>query len=139
MRKEYRELAEIARRAKEFAYAPYSNFRVGAALLARNGRIFTGCNVENSSYSLTMCAERTALFKAYSEGITQFSAIAVVSDNPDFTPPCGACRQVLMDLAGNIDFVMANASKKLKVMRVKSLLPLAFTANDLIRNIRVKK
>jgi cytidine deaminase len=139
MRKQYRELADIARRAREFAYAPYSNFRVGAALLARNGRIFTGCNVENSSYGLTICAERTAIFKAYSEGIKQFSAIAVVSDDPGFTPPCGACRQVLMDLAGNIDFIMADRSKRLKVMKVKSLLPSAFTAKNLIRNLRRKK
>ncbi len=139
MRKEYRELTQIARRAMQFAHAPYSNFRVGAALLAKNGRIFTGCNVENSSYSLTMCAERTAIFKAYSEGVRDFSAIAVVSDDPGFTPPCGACRQVLMDLAGNVDFIMANSSKKLKVMKVKSLLPLAFTPNNLIRNLGRKK
>ncbi len=135
-KKDYKDLAKIARRAKEFAHAPYSNFRVGAALLSKNGRVFTGCNVENSSYGLTICAERTAIFKAYSEGVTDFTAIAVVSDDPDFTPPCGACRQVLMDLAGNIDFVMVNRSNKLKVLTLKSLMPLAFTSKNLMRNLR---
>ncbi len=135
-KKDYKDLAKIARRAKEFAHAPYSNFRVGAALLSKNGRVFTGCNIENSSYGLTICAERTAIFKAYSEGVTDFTAIAVVSDDPDFTPPCGACRQVLMDLAGNIDFVMINRSNKLKVLTLKSLMPLAFTSKNLMRNLR---
>ncbi len=139
MRKEYKELADVARRAKGFAHAPYSRFRVGAALLAKNGRIFTGCNVENSSYGLTICAERTAIFKAYSEGIKDFSAIAVVSDDPGFTPPCGACRQVLMDLAGNIDFVMMDHKNKFKIIRIKSLLPYAFTSNNLTYIIRRKE
>ncbi|MEX0736103.1 MAG: cytidine deaminase, partial [Bacteroidota bacterium] len=103
MKAQYIELVETARRAKRRAFAPYSHFHVGAALLSGNGRIYSGCNVEISTYALTICAERTAIFKAISEGERNFKAIAVVSDDPDFTPPCGACRQVLMDLAGNID------------------------------------
>jgi cytidine deaminase len=133
MPKSYRKLVQAAFLAKKQAYAPYSNFHVGAALLAKNGRIITGCNVEDSSYSLTLCAERTAIFKAYSEGIREFLAIAVVSDDEEFTPPCGACRQVLLDLAGNIDFVMIDAKKGLKIVKLKSLLPLAFTARNLNR------
>ncbi len=133
MPKAYQELVNAAISAKELAHAPFSHFRVGAALLSKDGRIFTGCNIENSSYGLTICAERTAIFKAYSEGAREFMAIAVVSDDTEFTPPCGACRQVLMDLAGNIDFVMSNAKKKLKVVKVKSLLPLAFSPNNLNR------
>ncbi len=133
MSKRYKDLVAAAISAKELAYAPYSKFRVGAAILAKDGRISTGCNIESSSYGLTICAERTAIFKAYSEGIREFTAIAVVSDDPEFTPPCGACRQVLIDLAGDMDFVMANAKNKLKVLRLKSLLPLAFTSKNLNR------
>lgn len=135
----YRELAKMARRARYAAHAPYSNFRVGAALLTKDGTIFTGCNVENSSYGLTMCAERTAIFKAVSEGYRDFRAIAVASDDPGFTPPCGACRQVLIDLAGNIDFVMVNAKERLKTMKLKLLIPLAFTGKNLKRVAKAKK
>lgn len=117
--------------ARKMAYAPYSKFRVGAALLATDGRIYTGCNVENSSYGLTICAERTAIFKAISEGERNFRAIAVVADHDDYTPPCGACRQVLMDLAGNIDFVMMNSSGKKRIVKLKDLLPHAFTQKSL--------
>jgi cytidine deaminase len=131
MSKSYKEVVAAAIKAKDLAYAPYSNFRVGAAILAKDGQIITGCNIENSSYGLTICAERTAIFKAYSEGIREFVALAVVSDDPGFTPPCGACRQVIYDLAGNIDFIMINAKKKLKVVKAKSLLPLAFTSKNL--------
>jgi cytidine deaminase len=133
MSKSYEELAAAALAAKEFAHAPYSKFHVGAAILTKDGQIITGCNIESSSYGLTICAERTAIFKAYSEGIRDFTAIAVVSDDPKFTPPCGACRQVLIDLAGNIDFVMMNAKRKLKVISLKSLIPLAFTSENLNR------
>jgi len=136
--KSYKELANAAIKAKERAHAPYSDFRVGAALLSKDGRIFTGCNIESSSYSLTICAERTAIFKAYSEGVREFEAIAVVSDDREFTPPCGACRQVLIDLAGNIDFVMVNAKNKLKVLKLNSLIPFAFTSKNLNRNRGIK-
>ena len=131
MTKKYEKLVAAALLAKEKAYAPYSRFRVGAALLAKDGSIYTGCNIENSSYGLTICAERTAIFKAYSEGNREFVAIAVVSDSPEHTPPCGACRQVLMDLAGNIDFVMRNAKKDVQIIKLNSLLPMAFTPKNL--------
>jgi cytidine deaminase len=127
MKKGYRELAEAAHRAKINAYVPFSKFSVGAALLTADGQIFTGCNIENSSYSLTICAERVAIFKAISYGVTKFKAIAVVSDNTCFTPPCGACRQVISDLAGDIDFVMMDAKMRFKIIKLSSLLPFAFT------------
>ncbi|MEX0601692.1 MAG: cytidine deaminase [Bacteroidota bacterium] len=134
MRTDYKELVGHAREARKRAYAPFSKFRVGAALLASNGRVYMGCNVESASYSLTVCAERTAIFKAISEGERNFTAIAVVSDDPDFTPPCGACRQVLMDLAGNIDIVMANRKGRMKNVKLKDLLPLAFGSRNLTRS-----
>ncbi len=130
----YLSLAEAARAAKEQAFAPYSKFRVGAALLASDGSIYTGCNIENSSYGLTICAERTAVFKAISEGARNFTAIAIASDEAGFTPPCGACRQVLLDLAGNVDFIMTNSKKQLKVVKLKALLPHAFTPTHLTHN-----
>ena len=133
MRPEYEKLVKDALAAKERAYAPYSRFRVGAALLASNGKIYKGCNVEISTYALTICAERTAIFKAISEGDHHFKAIAVVSDDPGYTPPCGACRQVLMDLAGNIDFLMVNGKGKVKVLKMRELLPHAFGQKNLER------
>jgi len=135
MKKEYRELADAAQNAKSNAYAPFSKFAVGAALLAADDRIFTGCNIENSSFGLTICAERVAIFNAISQGVSQFKAIAIVSDDPGFTPPCGACRQVLSDLAGNIDFVMMNASRRFKIMKLSSLLPYAFTGINLKQSL----
>jgi cytidine deaminase len=135
----YKQLALAAKKAKKRAYAPFSEFHVGAALLGRNGKIYTGCNIENSSYGLTICAERTAIFRAYAEGVTNFRAIAVASDDDKFTPPCGACRQVLLDLAGNIDFVMIDSKNKLKIVKLKSLLPMAFTASNLIQIRRSRK
>jgi cytidine deaminase len=138
MNRKYADLAKQAQQAKRFAHAPYSKFRVGAALLAKQARVFTGCNVENSSYSLTVCAERTAIFKAISEGHKHFEAIAIASDDPGFTPPCGACRQVLIDLAGNIDVVLVNAKGQLKVVPLKSLIPMAFTNKNLLRSRKKK-
>ncbi len=131
MKKEYRELAEAAQKAKLNAYAPFSKFGVGAALLTADDQIFTGCNIENSSYGLTMCAERVAIFKAISQGASEFKAIALVSDDSGFTLPCGACRQVLSDLTGNIDFVMTNRKKQFKIIKLNSLLPFAFTRINL--------
>jgi len=131
MKKEYRELIEAAQKAKLNAYAPYSKFRVGAAILTSKGQIFTGCNIEISSFSLTICAERVAIFKAISQGATKFKAIAIVSDDHNITPPCGACRQVIFELAGNIDFIMTNAKKRSKIMKINSLLPFAFSGINL--------
>ena len=129
----YKQLIKIARKAKNFAHAPYSQFRVGAALLTSSGKIITGCNIENSSYGLTICAERLALFKAFSEGITKgFKAIAIISDSDKITPPCGACRQVMIDLASNIDVILSNNRGSSKIYKLNDLLPYAFTKNDLL-------
>ncbi len=118
-------LLEMARKARENAYAPYSDFKVGAALLTESGEIFTGCNVENSSYGLSVCAERVALFKAVSEGYRKFKALAVVADTERPVPPCGACRQVLWEF-GDIDIIMSNLKGDVKVMKLSELLPEGF-------------
>jgi len=138
MKKEYRELAKAARDIKRNAFSPFSKFKVGAAILTEDGTIFSGCNIENSSYGLTICAERVAIFNAVSSGALKFTAIAIVSDDPDFTPPCGACRQVLLELAGNIDFVMMDSKNQYKIMKLTSLLPFAFTEKNLKRSLKLK-
>ena len=122
-------LISAASRARENAHAPYSHFRVGAALRAKSGRIFTGCNVENSSYGLTLCAERVAVFKALSEGERGFDAVAVVTDTDRLTPPCGACRQILWDFCPDAEVVLANLSGKIIMRRMSDLLPDAFDAS----------
>lgn len=127
----YSKLIREARKAKRASHSPYSKFRVGAALLTTKGKTYTGSNIEVSSYSLTLCAERTALFKAFSEGERSFRAIAIASDEKDFTPPCGACRQVIMDLAGDIEVILTNSKGKHKIVRASELLPLPFGARNL--------
>lgn len=124
----YRQLVAAARKAKRFSYSPYSKFKVGAAILTPAGKIYTGCNIEDSSFGLTTCAEHTALVKAMSEGERKFVAIAVASDSSILTPPCGACRQVLMDLAGDVDVVMTNRRGRNRVMRLRDLFPHPFGA-----------
>jgi len=99
MDKEIKELFDAAVKVKEKAYAPYSDFHVGSALRTKSGKIFTGCNVENSSYGVTICAERNAIFKMVSEGEQEISAILIVGDTEKFLPPCGACRQVMAEFA----------------------------------------
>ncbi len=126
----YTALAQLARKARRHSYSPYSHFRVGAALLASNGRVYTGCNIEISSFGLTICAERTAIFKAISEGEKKFRAIAVAADGK-YIAPCGACRQVIMDLAGDIDFVLTGAGRKIRVLKLSELFPHPFGARDL--------
>ena len=122
------ELVEIAIKAKQNAHVPYSNFKVGAALLGRSGKIYTGCNVECSSYGISLCAERTALVKAVSEGEKEFEKIAVVGGHADeltYTTPCGACRQFLSDF-GNFEIIMGykeNEELKTKTFSTKELLP----------------
>jgi len=128
----YRFLVASAGRAKRYSYSPYSRFRVGAALLTNDGRVYTGCNIENSSYGLTVCAERTAVFKAVSEGAKRFKAIAVVSDSPDITPPCGACRQVLLELAHDADVILVSGREKCKIVKMKELFPLPFSRESLM-------
>ncbi len=131
-----RSLTDAANDAKTKAYAPYSRFRVGSALLAEDGTVFTGCNVENSSFSLTICAERNALFKAVSEGHSVFRAIAVTSDDPGFLTPCGACRQVLSEFAPDIEVILATASGKIKRTNLKELLPMPANLKKLGRSRR---
>ncbi|HTK83302.1 MAG TPA: cytidine deaminase [Bacteroidota bacterium] len=125
--KHHKQLKDKARSAKKRSYSPYSKFRVGAALLDSAGRIFTGANIENSSFSLTICAERVALFKALSEGSKKFKAIAITSDSESFIPPCGACRQVLFELAGNIEVLLVDKRGRTMHTKVGTLLPLPFT------------
>lgn len=120
------ELVAAAREARDRAIAPYSSFRVGAALLSTDGRIITGCNIENASYGLTLCAERVALFKALSEGIRTFSRIVVVADTPHPTPPCGACRQLIWEFCGDIPVVIANLDAVVAEHMMADLLPLPF-------------
>lgn len=130
---DYRELIAKAMEAKQAAYVPYSHFRVGAALLAKSGRVYTGCNVENVSFSATNCAERTAVFKAVAEGEREFTAIAVNGDHGDYLPPCGVCRQVLAEFCDMEKFqvVMANDEEDYRVVTLGSLLPGAFLAVNL--------
>lgn len=130
---EYERLARLARKARLHSFSPYSRFRVGAALLTRSGKVYTGCNIESSSYGLTVCAERTALFKAVSEGERKFVAMAVATDQAGMTPPCGACRQVIMDLAGNIDLIMTGSKGSITVARMSELYPYPFGAENLKR------
>ena len=119
-------LISAARTAREHAHAPYSNFRVGAAVRANSGRIFTGCNVENATYGLTLCAERVAIFKAISEGERGFDAIAVVADTDTLTPPCGSCRQILWEFCGDAEVVLANLTGKIERHRMSALFPKPF-------------
>ena len=123
---EYDALVEAARDARTRAVAPYSNFKVGAALLTSDGQVVKGCNVENASYGLTVCAERVALLKALSDGHRQFAAIAVVADTNAPTPPCGPCRQLLWEYCGDIPVVMANLTQVTGQHQLAALLPLPF-------------
>jgi len=124
-------LIAAATQARENAHAPYSNFRVGAALRAKSGQVYTGCNVENATYGLTLCAERVAVFKAISEGDRGFEAIAIVAASDRLTPPCGACRQVLWEFCGDIEVILANLKGEVEVTRVTSLLPQPFDSSFL--------
>lgn len=121
-------LIEAARRAREHAVAAFSRFKVGAALETADGTIVTGCNIENATYGLTLCAERVAMFKALSEGHRQFVRVAVVADTADPTPPCGACRQILWEFGGDLEVVLANLTEPKGTHRLKDLLPLPFDA-----------
>lgn len=119
-------LVKAALEARQYAYAPYSTLRVGAALLGENGVVYTGCNVENASYGLTCCAERVALFKAVSTGVKSFTAIAIASDSNKHISPCGACRQVLAEFGQNIMVYMANQRGDWVEKTMAELLPVGF-------------
>lgn len=120
-------------KAKEHSHSPYSKFRVGAALLTDTGEIIDGCNVENASYGLTICAERTALVKAVSMGFKKFPAIAITTDMEEFIAPCGACRQVLAEFGLECDVYLVKSDLSYKKLSVSELLPMAFTSEDLER------
>ena len=131
MTEEDQALIDDAKRVREFAYVPYSHFAVGAALRTKDGKIFGGCNIENSSFPMTVCAERTAVYKAVSAGERDFDAIAVVADTPEPTRPCGSCRQVLAEF-GVSKIIMHNVSGETEISTLKELLPGAFSKEDII-------
>lgn len=126
-----KELLDKAKAAKEGAYAPYSRFRVGAALVCKNGRVYTGANVENASYSVTCCAERVALFKAVTDGEREFAAIAVTSDSVDHTYPCGVCRQALYEFSPDLEVLSSNTDLNYKKTTLDKLLPHAFSGKEM--------
>lgn len=128
---EEEKLIAAARQAREFAHAPYSRFRVGAAVRTKTGRIFSGCNIENASYGLTLCAERVAIFKAVSEGEREFDSIVVVADTEQLTPPCGACRQIIWEFCGDIPVILANLKGKIERERAGKLLPRPFDSSHI--------
>ena len=127
----HKALIEAARAAREWAYIPYSRFAVGAAVLTASGRIFPGCNIENAAYSVTVCAERTALFNAYAAGEREIIAIAVVADTSDPVSPCGMCRQAIHELAAQSVVILANMSTAVQVTSPQALLPYGFDAREL--------
>jgi cytidine deaminase len=124
-------LLEAARAVRERAHAPYSNFQVGAALESADGDVLIGCNVENATYGLTICAERAALFRAIADGHRRFTRIVIVADSKEATPPCGPCRQLLWELCGDIDVVLANLDRVTGRYRVSELLPVPFDRRSL--------
>jgi len=126
MKTDAKELIAAAVAAKARALAPYSKFHVGAAIATRAGRIYDGCNIESSSYGLTCCAERVAIFKALSEGERDFVCVAVAADTEEFTTPCGACRQVLWDYGRDLDVILVNRAGATRAFKLKDLLPEAF-------------
>ena len=128
---DYDGIVAVAKSARENAHAKFSNFKVGAGLRAASGKIYGGCNVENATYGLTVCAERVAIFKAISEGERKFDAIAVVTDTDTLTPPCGACRQIIWEFCGDVPVVMSNLQGKTDVVRMSELFPKPFDAGFL--------
>lgn len=131
MEEEITRLIEAAREARNRAYAPYSRFLVGAAALGTDGKIYTGCNIENASYGLTNCAERTAIFKSVSDGNRQFRAVALYADTDRFCPPCGACRQVIAEFGRDIPVIQANNSGRFIINTIEELLPGGFSGEFL--------
>jgi cytidine deaminase len=124
-------LSDIAIAAREHAYARFSDFRVGAALEDISGSVHTGCNVENATYGLTICAERVAVFKAISEGVRQFRRIAIAADAEKLTPPCGACRQILWEFCGDLEVILVNLRGTTETMRLSELFPRPFDVDNL--------
>ncbi|MBN1822877.1 MAG: cytidine deaminase [Endomicrobiales bacterium] len=127
MKKAYEKLVNSAKAALKNAYSPYSKFKVGAAVLTGEGRIFTGANVENGSFGLTCCAERVAIYKAVSEGYGRIKAVAIVSSGKGFVTPCGACRQVIVEFNENADVVLVSRGGRTKTLKASGLLPKRFS------------
>lgn len=125
------EIIAAASEARERAYAPYSDFKVGAAVEAESGTIYIGCNVESASYGLTVCAERVAIWKGISCGEKRFNRIAVVVDTDELTPPCGVCRQIIWEFCGDVPVILANLSGKTETIQMSDLLPRAFDSKFL--------
>ena len=125
------DLIAAARRAREHAQAQFSNFKVGAALETTDGQVITGCNIENATYGLTMCAERVAMFKALSDGHRTFRRIAIVADTESPTPPCGACRQILWEFGGDLEVILGNATRETARFKLSGLFPHPFDARFL--------
>jgi cytidine deaminase len=125
------ELMASAKAVRLKAHAPYSNFKVGCAIEDEHGQVFTGCNVENASYGLSLCAERVAVFKAISEGAGKLKRVAVVADTDALTPPCGACRQILWEFCGDAELALENLADKRETMTIKQILPRPFDASFL--------
>ena len=124
-------LTEAALAARERAHAPFSKFKVGAALEDEDGRVHTGVNIENATYGLTLCAERCAIFKAISEGVHRFRRIAIAADAPQLTPPCGACRQIIWEFCGDIEVILVNLNGDTQTLRMKELFPRPFDVSFL--------
>ena len=128
---EYDALIAAASKVRENAHAKFSNFKVGAALRTPGGKIYPGCNIENATFGLTLCAERVAIFKAVSEGERRFDAIAVVTDTDVLTSPCGACRQIIWEFCGDIPVILANLQGKTEILRMSQLFPKPFDSSNL--------
>jgi cytidine deaminase len=128
---DYHPLITAAKLAREKAHAKFSNFKVGAALRTKSGKVYSGCNIENATYGLTLCAERVAIFKAVSEGDTQFDAIAVSCDTDVLTPPCGACRQIIWEFCGDVPVILSNLKGKVEIFQMRELFPKPFDASFL--------
>ncbi len=126
-----KELIKAAKDVREKAFAPFSKFKVGAAVRTKNGKIFTGCNVESATYGGTVCAERVAIWKAVSEGEKDFTHLSVVADTEELTPPCGICRQIIWEFCGDVPVTFANLNDKNETLQMKELLPRAFDAKFL--------
>ena len=124
-------LVGAAREARAHAHAKFSNFKVGAALRTKSGKIYGGCNVENATYGLTICAERVAIFKAISEGEREFDAIAVSTDTETLTPPCGACRQLIWEFCGDVPVILSNLRGKTETIQMRALFPKPFDSSNL--------
>lgn len=131
MKLDNEKLVAAATEARERAFAPYSNFKVGAAVATESGEIYIGCNVESASYGLTVCAERVAIWKGISSGATRFCKIAVVVDTDELTPPCGVCRQIIWEFCGDVPVVLANLNGKIETIGMGDLLPRAFDSKFL--------